>query len=458
MNKQKIFSWASALCISAAFTACSSDKPEVINPDDNTTTSSKFVLSVAVDKASYLLTADDLTQGKTSVVGNGLTSDAVTNWISMNGNYWLGLIYKQGNPATALAYRLNAAGNVEKLPKQYDVKRYTSFGVYNNNAITVAAADSDQKDAEGNVAKMLEFTVMDIDKGTTAKQTVMSENFLGNGEYVTLAGFQQVGDMIYTAVIPMGLSVYGAKAEGGKFVIYPDLVAKEDGGSKSGAWKKGELQWTQYPNKAWVAIYNGTDFSQKPTIISTDKISYAAGRFKSQYYQMIYPDANGDLYVFSPNFSSIYFTGDVQRSNLPAGVVRIKKGEKDFDPDYYVNLQEQAGGKSFIRVWYAGESYFLLQMFSGDMGKNAEGADQLAIFDAKSKQLRYVTGLPAAGEYSFVSNPTPYLEKGKMYFPVNLTNANPVVYVIDVATAKATKGMEVEGTTLSSITKLSINR
>ena len=35
-----------------------------------------------------------------------------------------------------------------------------------------------------------------------------------------------------------------------------DLVKTEDGGSNSSSYKKGELQWTQYPNKCWVAIFD----------------------------------------------------------------------------------------------------------------------------------------------------------------------------------------------------------
>ena len=56
----------------------------------------------------------------------------------------------------------------------------------------------------------------------------------------------------------MGLSQYGAAIENGKWICpgNEDLVKTSDGGSNSSSYKKGELQWTQYPNECWVAIFN----------------------------------------------------------------------------------------------------------------------------------------------------------------------------------------------------------
>ena len=108
----------------------------------------------------------------------------------------------------------------------------------------------------------------------------MSENFLGNGEYVTLAGILERNNKLYSAAIPMGLSQYGSATDGGKWILpgNEDLVKTEDGGSNSSSYKKGELQWTQYPNKCWVAIFDDETLTNKK-IIETDKISYACGRF-----------------------------------------------------------------------------------------------------------------------------------------------------------------------------------
>ncbi|WP_420511677.1 DUF4374 domain-containing protein, partial [Klebsiella pneumoniae] len=86
-------------------------------------------------------------------------------------------------------------------------------------------------------------------------------------------------------------------------------------------------------------------------IIETDKISYACGRFKSQYYQTIWAADNGDIYVFSPSYAKT-MADKRQQTTLDAGVVRIKAGTEEFDPDYYYSIEAQTGGKSFIRCWH----------------------------------------------------------------------------------------------------------
>lgn len=96
-------------------------------------------------------------------------------------------------------------------------------------------------------------------------------------------------------------------------------------------------------------------------LIKTDKISYAAGRMKSQYYQMIWAADNGDVYVFSPSFAKT-MTDARQKTTLPAGVVRIPSGSTEFD-DYYCNLEALTNGNSFLRSWHIADDYFMLLMY-----------------------------------------------------------------------------------------------
>ena len=50
----------------------------------------------------------------------------------------------------------------------------------------------------------------------TQNKAYMSENFLGNGEYVTLARILERNNKLYSAAIPMGLSQYGSAVLTGK--------------------------------------------------------------------------------------------------------------------------------------------------------------------------------------------------------------------------------------------------
>ena len=303
-----------------------------------------------------------------------------------------------------------------------------------------------------SVQKGIAITYLHVtDQIMKNRDVIRGENFLGNGEYVTFAGILEANNKIYTAPIPMGLSVYGSAFEDGKWVKYPELVKTEDGGSNSSSYEKGELQWTQYPNEAWVAIYNDENFNN-PTLIRTDKISYACGRNRSQYYQTIWTADNGDVYVFSPSYAKT-MTAEVQKTTLPAGVVRIKANAEEFDPDYYYSIEAQTGGKSFTRCWHITGDYFLLLMYDRPLTETGFTANQLAIYKGETGKLTYVTGLPSADLISGFGN-TPYVENGYAYMAVTTTEGYPSIYKIDPVGAVATKGVSIEATQISGVGKL----
>ena len=85
--------------------------------------------------------------------------------------------------------------------------------------------------------------------------------------------------------------------------------------------RRTKLQWTQYPNECHIAIF-GDQTLNSHKVITTDKISYAAGRNRSQYYQMNWLADDGYVYVFSPSYAKT-MSDSRQRTSLPAGVVRI---------------------------------------------------------------------------------------------------------------------------------------
>ena len=231
-----------------------------------------------------------------------------------------------------------------------------------------------------------------------------------------------------------------------------DLVKTEAGGSGSGAYKAGELQWTQYPNECWVAIFDDHTLQNK-RLIKSDKISYAAGRNKSQYYQMIWAVENGDIYVFSPSYAKV-MADSRQQTTLPAGVVRIKSGEEQFDDSYYYNIEALADGRSFLRTWPIGGTKFLMLMYNAPLNtEKSMVANQLAIFDAENGTLTPVTGLPAADVISGFGN-SPYAENDKAYIALTTTDSYPAVYAIDTTTGKASKGLTVEATQISAVGRM----
>lgn len=430
--------------------------------DDN---NAEYVIAASVtasgNTTNVLVNAESLDEGTVTTINNGVVNDGATYWVFFKEQYLYALTYHQGEAGGTRSYIMDASGELKKRSAEFGVKRFTTYGIYDKYIMTSSTGDgpTEWNDENGYTPKVFLLSYLDPAAETfttndTQNKAYLSENFLGTGEYVTLSGMLEHNNKIYTAAVPMGLSQYGTKDQNGKWVLpgNEDLVKKESGGSNSSAYKKDELQWTQYPNECWVAIFDDATMTSKK-LIKTDKISYAAGRNKSQYYQMIWAADNGDVYVFSPSFAKT-MTDARQKTTLPAGVVRIPSGSTEFD-DYYCNLEALTNGNSFLRSWHIADDYFMLLMYDRPLTETGYVANQLAIFKAGDKKLTYVTGLPSIDQISGFGN-EPYVEKGNAYVTVtfNEGGGNPAIYKINPATATATKGLTIEATQVSGVGKL----
>lgn len=443
--------------------SCSSDDDNNVPPAPSVD-EKPYVIAATVamsnNETPVLLTAASLDGGVVSPVNNGLVNDGASYWVFYGTKYLYGLTYNQGNAATTHSYVMNADYTVSARPSEFATRRFTTYGIYGGYIITSSTGDGSEewKDENGYIPQMLHISYLDVEaeEYTTnaADKKYLAENFLGNGEYVTLAGFEERDGKLFAAAVPMGLSQYGTKDGDGKWVLpgNEDLVKTESGGSNSSSYDKDELQWTQYPDECHVVIFDDASFTSR-RVIKTDKISYACGRHKSQYYGMIWEADGGDIYVFSPSYAKT-MTDERQRTSLPAGVVRIKAGEFDFDADYYCNIEALSGGRSFLRSWHIEGSKFLLQMydtpFTPGTSKNLT-ALSLAVFDAVSREFHDVTGLP--DEVSSFGKSV-FMENGCAYIPVTTSGGYPAIYKIDAETAVAAKGAVVEAQSIDGVGKL----
>ena len=453
-----------AALLAATLTSCGADEPNNSPVTPVVEQKGTFVIPADItasgNAASHvLLTTANLSSGTLSPRDNGLLFDGGFEYIFFQNKYLCTLQYNQANAGTTRSYILRN-GQLEKRDKGFEVRRFTTYGTWNDELMTVSTGDGNKAaaDANGYLPKTFLVSYLNIPAETernndTKQPQFLSENFLGNGEYVTLSGLLQREGKLYAAAIPMGLSQYGSSVDGGKYIRngYADLVKTENGGSKSSAYKKGELQWTQYPDECWIAIFDNNAFEGRK-LIKTDKISYACGRFKSQYFQMIWNDADGDLYVFSPSFAKT-MTDKRQQTSLPAGVVRVKKGEADFDKNYYFNLETLTGGRAFQRTFPVGGDNFLFYLYNKGYGQltNQDLANELGVFSAKSGKFVSVTGLPA--DVVSLGN-RPYAENGVAYVPVMTKTGNPAIYQINLSTGVATRGVEVDATQLNAVGRL----
>ena len=110
-----------------------------------------------------------------------------------------GLTYKQGNAGDTRSYILNADGELETRSQSYKVKRFTTYGIYDKYIMTLSSGDgpTEWADENGYVPQSFLVSLLDVAAETktdndTKNKAYLSENFLGNGEYVTLAGITNV--------------------------------------------------------------------------------------------------------------------------------------------------------------------------------------------------------------------------------------------------------------------------
>ena len=429
------------LTIATSLTSCSSDNdPVTDNHNDDITSAYIFTGTNSEGTSNYISTVASLDQGESSIVGNGLETFTGTEWFTYKDKYLFRLQYNQGNNGGTSSYFLNGKGQIEQSDYTFDIQRFTTYGIYGDYVITAAAAASTTVDGAGNAAYGISVTYLDAENGTTRnREMIMSENFLGTGEYVTFSGIVEANGMLYSAVIPLGLSAYGSAADGGKWVKAgnEDLLATADNGART-------LSTTQYPDSCYVVIYDN-ERMEHPTIVRSDKMSYACGRMRSQFYQCIWPAANGDVYVFSPNWTRQQADARL-RSDSKSKVMRIKAGEKSFDETYgAIDIETMAGGMPLFRCWSMSEDYFLCQFYGSGMNTMGTGANVMGVYQGSTKKLTLIQGLPATSDISAFSK-RPYTDaNGLTYIAVQTNDGQkPAVYSIDPATAIAKRGVEIE--------------
>lgn len=412
------------------------------------------------EDVSYVLAPESLNSGDITAVGNGVEIGfaSAATWVFVGDQYLYRLAYNRGSDGVTAAFYLGSDGKLAKRRYTYNISNFTAYGTYGKYLITSATGATSETDDAGNAAYGITFSIIDTENedAEVTFKTISAENLLGNKEYVMIGGMLESNGKLYASIVPLGCSPYGVAA-GGVLDTNRDLVSDEAGGTGGGRYEANSLSGTQYPNNCYIAVYDNIDFTN-PTIIQTDKMSWAAGRMRAAYYQTIWAADNGDIYVFSPSFAKT--EGDPrQQTTHPSSVMRIKAGASDFDYTYgdegVVNIEALSEGKEVYRCWHIAGDYFLLQMYAQGLNIQGKGTTRMAIYKGEDKTLKYVEGLPDPDVISSFSTKNPYSENGLCYISVETTDgAKPRIYSIDPTTATATPGLNVEVDEINAIGKL----
>ena len=416
LNKKALL----GLCIASAglLSACSDS--------DNTTTTvpqskaGPYFVSVSGESSEYIMQLDEIEGGKVTIKENlEQLEQAGYTWIFSNDNKnAIGLIYRQGDPGVGLGYQAVHNSKFKKSGEFQISSRFTTYGFFEDLALTAVGGQTPVGengqallDEKGNPRKdAVTFNIINLSEGLSKKEATMTTlNQFKEDEIATFSGIVDRGDGTFLT----GL------------VVSKPRDPKEEGGSSNGEITE--------PNKVWVAALD-RDFNVKK-VFTDERISYSAGRHRSQYYSQIGIADDNTTYVFSGSYD--------ENTTLPAGVLKINKGADEFDKDYYFNIQAVADNYKFRKVWHITKDYFLLEFYNDYEVGPKSPATRYGIVDAKAKSFNWVKGLPAIDKIT--NSGLPSAHNGKAFFPVVEQGQNPRVYIIDPVSAQATPGVEVVG-------------
>lgn len=409
MKTNLLYFLAIASAITIGFTSCDSEDPEPgpVMPEAG----SKYIIAstpLASDGvADYLLTAESLTEGTVSTVGNGIEQDGTYRYYVTHKNKFFSMLYGQGNPGAVTTYELSSEGLLEKL-SDFQSETVQAFGPMNDD-IVMAKISRSATDPVGSWYRLNADQLEIVAEGKWNQ-----EDIANNGERAFFTWVTQVGDKIFAPYFSM------------------KACCNDSFG-------------TNYPDSAWIAVFDYPSMELNK-VIKDDRTSFIGRYFLSG----IEVDEQGDTYAFS---ASVANSNGEMTSTLPSAFTRIKAGTLEFDQSYYFNVQELADDYYITAKTYAGNGKFIVTM-NKEKGAYTTG-NRFGIADVYNKTFTWVTGTPAEAEIVNVTINNYSEGDGLAYIGIT-TETGSWVYEFNANTATAKEGLTVEGGVITAISKLEV--
>ncbi|RDC55175.1 DUF4374 domain-containing protein [Pedobacter chinensis] len=401
-NVLRMTSWMLGAVLIAA-TGCKKDKS---GENEEPTLGGKFFIAASISSAggsgatgqgtTYALSVDNMEEGETSIIGNGIEIPNTYTHFAYNGtNTVFALLYGQGNSYLATGFELDATSKLKRTGADVVFpNQFATVGAVGNYIVT---SRSSRTLSNGKLGAVFYFIDYNNNNATTEK-FMETENFQGTGLEAQFVGIEDAGNNEFLTGVTL---------------------------------TNGD------PNKVYVAKLD-VNLNVK-AFYQDDRLSYSAGQRQGARYSQMGNADNGDTYVFSGSYSAA--------TTKHAGALVIKKGANGFDPTYYFDIEAVAGYR-FKRVFHLTEDYFFLEFYNtAGAPATAGAASQYAIVRMSTKEFKWISGFPAKEEITATSWPYANPLTGKCYVGVTTANADPVVYVVDPKTFSAKKGMVVRGAT-----------
>lgn len=391
-----------------SFSACSDDDPEV---DPVIPAESKYVVAATSGENDYLVAGNDLDPGTTydALATGAIQSPGDRTWSFYGDKVAYGFLYNQADAGTTASYILSKNGTITKRNElALDVSIQTRGEV--DGDLILAYSD---RLRDPSLEQKGYFYKVDPETDASELFTVITDDLLEEGE-----------------------------------VAYFTDIAEYEGNIIAGARSISSSGFASaYYDNTYVVVFND-DFSVKQVIKDSGRTGFVAGQKFSQGETGLEVVESGDLYVFSSGQTSYE---DAISTTVPSGILKINRGDFEFDQDYFFDISEASSGHNLFRTYYIGGTTFVLSMYPGTNAEATFGidADRFAVVDVASRSFTWVTDFPSAAGLEtdpfLVGTPFIDAENSQLVVPVTTSEAKHYLYTINPATAAATRSSEIIG-------------
>jgi hypothetical protein len=311
------------------------------------------------------------------------------------------MLYGQGNPGAVTAYNVED-GKLKKLTN-FQTETVQAFAPVNKDILLLKISRN------LTTPTSLWYKVSTESLTITGEGNFNSLDMTGLGELAHFTWLKQVGDKVFA----------------------PYQTIKDRNFN------------TDYPDQAWVAVFNYADMKLEK-IIEDDRTSFVGSYFRDG----LSVAENGDVYAFSPSAAT---TEGVLSSTKPSAITRIKAGTTAFD-DYYFDVEAASDGKNITSWLYVGNNNYIVHSQLKSERTAFPAGLHVGIVNVIDKTYKPVTGLPAATDIVNLTTNNYTSKDGRTgYIGVNLKSGASYVYKMDVTTQAATQGLTVEGGAITAI-------
>jgi hypothetical protein len=354
------------------------------------------VLGSNNEAADYLVKTDDLVDGVITSTGQGIEQTGWRYFAQVNNSVFSIGYYADNN---AIAYRKNSVGNLVEHGRFVFEKTLDILAPAGNN--TLLAMEVPRAGLNNRI-----LHVIDVDN-VSIQRKVETNIYKPQGDSLVKWPTAMVvrGEKLFISFYPLSPS--------GNFTT-PDVDT-------------AQVAVFSYPGLVFEKVIHDTRTS--PIGIYGN----ASGIITAE---------NGDMYTFS----SSSLAGGFTKRTKPSGILRIKNGQTEFDPNYFLNIEEATQGGKIVYFAPAGNGKAVARIVVDDSVRWGAFSVRnpickLVIIDLEAATVTDVSGVPLhGGQYATPS----LIENGKVY--LNITTATDAhIYEIDPSTATSVKGAVIDG-------------